>query len=69
MWVIGSGPWRRSSRCATESACVEVSFLDNGMIGIRDGKLPAGSPYLAVGRDSWLAFLRGVKVGEFGADS
>jgi hypothetical protein len=62
----GPGPWRRSSRCSGESTCVEVALLDGDGIGIRDAKLPASSPYLAVDRDSWRAFLSGVKAGEFG---
>lgn len=62
----GPGPWRRSSRCSGESTCVEIALLDGGMVGIRDAKLPETSPYLAVDRDSWRAFLGGVKAGEFG---
>ncbi len=66
---IDAGGWRKGSRCAAESACVAVAQLSDGRVGIRDTKLPADSPYLAVGRDSWLAFLRGVKAGEFGTGS
>jgi hypothetical protein len=61
-----SGPWRRSSRCSSESTCVEVALLNSGLIGIRDAKQPDGSPFLTVDRDSWRAFLHGVKAGEFG---
>jgi hypothetical protein len=59
--------WRRSSRCSGESACVAVAPLRDGRVGIRDTKLPASSPFLTVDRDSWLAFLHGVKAGEFEA--
>ncbi len=57
--------WRRSSRCAGESACVEIAPLTDGTIGIRDAKLPAGSPFIAVEREAYRAFLSAVKAGEF----
>lgn len=61
-----SGAWFRSTRCGAESSCVEVAFLADGHVGIRDSKLPEDSPHLAVDPSAWRAFLRGVKAGEFG---
>jgi hypothetical protein len=63
-----SGSWRRSSRCSSESTCVEVALLSDGLIGIRDAKQPSGSPHLAVDRHSWRAFVRGLKAGQFGGE-
>ena len=63
-----SGSWRRSTRCSSESTCVEVALLGDGLIGIRDAKRPAGSPHLAVDQQSWRAFVRGLKAGEFGGE-
>jgi hypothetical protein len=64
--MVRNGPvrgWYRSSRCSSESACVEVALLDDDEVGIRDSKLPASSAYLTVGRQAWTAFVHDVKVG------
>jgi hypothetical protein len=63
--LSGSGRWRRSSRCSSESNCVEVGLLADGRVGIRDSKLPADSHHLVVDPGSWRVFLHGVKSGEF----
>jgi hypothetical protein len=57
----GNG-WNRSSRCGTESACVEVAYLQED-VAIRDSKLPDSSPYLTFSRDAWDAFIEDVKAG------
>lgn len=54
--------WRRSSRCLS-SGCVEVRLLD-GRIAVRDSKVEAG-PVLTYTAEEWLAFIEGVKAGEF----
>ena len=54
--------WRKSSFCGA-SSCVEVS-LSPGEIGVRDGKR-ADSAVLSFTRDEWVAFVQGVKNGEF----
>jgi len=64
--ISGSVRWYRSSRCSSESNCVEVGLLADGRVGIRDSKLPADSRHLAVDPGSWRVFLHGVKSGEFG---
>jgi hypothetical protein len=61
------GSWFRSSRCAAESACLEVAVLNNDLVGIRDSKLPADSPFLAVDRSAFRVFVRAVKAGDFGS--
>jgi len=54
--------WRRSSRCGSESSCVEVASRRDG-VAIRDSKLPDSSPYLTFDRDAWGAFIDDVKAG------
>jgi hypothetical protein len=46
------------------SACVEVGRED-GMTLVRDTKLGEGSPILSFNDDEWVAFVRGVKAGQF----
>lgn len=48
--------WFKSSRSAGGSECVEVAFLDEGLIGVRDSKNPMG-PALAFTPAEWDAFL------------
>ncbi|GGU40895.1 DUF397 domain-containing protein [Lentzea flava] len=47
--------WRKSSRSANASACVEVATG----IGIRDSKAPAA--HVEVSAAAWTAFLSAVK--------
>ena len=48
--------WRKSSRSATQVACVEVAFTGNA-VAVRDSKDPEG-PALAVSRTAFTRFLR-----------
>jgi hypothetical protein len=63
---VGRGPasveWQKSSRSGS-SACVEVALV-NGMIAVHDSKDPQG-PILSYTGAEWLAFIEGVKLGEF----
>lgn len=54
--------WRRSTYCGN-SSCVEVA-IKGDEIRIRDSKHLA-SAALVYNRDEWLAFIAGVKAGEF----
>jgi Domain of unknown function (DUF397) len=58
--------WRRSSRCGQHGSCVEMSALGGGTVGVRDGKAPDTSPVLVFDSEAWLAFIAGIKAGEFG---
>lgn len=53
--------WRRSTFCAS-GECVEVA-AENGMILIRDSKLPEMILRVSVG--DFQAFARGVRAGQF----
>ncbi|MFC5137234.1 DUF397 domain-containing protein [Actinomycetospora rhizophila] len=58
------GPkFTRSSFCVG-TQCVEVGIVDGSGIAIRDSKDPS-SPSIIFTHSEWMAFLRGVKVGEF----
>ena len=61
--------WRRASFCSAESStteqCVEVeTSWAPGEIGVSDSKHPDG-PVLVFSHDEWVAFVAGVKAGEF----
>lgn len=58
--------WRKSTRSSGGDNCVEVSFADNGDVGVRDSKDPTG-PVLEFTPTEWLAFTGGVRDGEFDA--
>lgn len=55
--------WHKASY-SKENACVEVGSVP-GLIGVRDTKLGAASPILVFDTAEWVAFLRGIKGGEF----
>ncbi len=54
--------WRRSTRCDT-GLCVEVAHIADAT-AIRDSK-DADGPILTFTRAEWLAFVAGVRAGEF----
>ena len=55
--------WRRSSLCAS-SSCIEVAALGGGGVAVR-GSNPQGDTVITYSRDEWLAFIAGVKAGDF----
>jgi Domain of unknown function (DUF397) len=61
----GSAPyWIKSSLSFSNSNCVEVASLPDGVIGVRDSKDPEGS-VLRFTPGEWHAFLGGARNGEF----
>jgi len=61
-----SGPWIKSSRSGpTGGNCVEVAFLADGAVAMRNSRHPDG-PALVFTRAEWDAFLGGARDGEFG---
>lgn len=56
--------WRKATASDANSGCVEVAFLPDGRIGVRDSKTRS-KPALAVSAASWARFLAGAKAGQF----
>ncbi|MGW4771135.1 DUF397 domain-containing protein [Nocardia sp. NPDC004278] len=61
---LSGAMWFKSSRSDATKDCVEVAFLEAGLIGVRDSKNPTG-PALVFTPGEWDAFTAGVNDGEF----
>lgn len=61
---LSGARWFKSSLSTANAECVEVAFLDDGRVGVRDSKNPSG-PALIFTPGEWRAFTGGVKGGEF----
>ncbi|MFD6356053.1 DUF397 domain-containing protein [Nocardia tengchongensis] len=61
---LAGAVWFKSTRSAGNSECVEVAFLAQGLVGIRDSKNPTG-PALVFSPDEWDSFTAAVVDGEF----
>jgi Domain of unknown function (DUF397) len=64
--TIAAG-WRKSSYSQGANGCVEVTTELPGWVGVRDSKLGAESPLLAVGLSEWRAILATAQASEFDA--
>jgi Domain of unknown function (DUF397) len=53
-----------TSRACNNSACVQVAHLTDGLVALRDSKDTSKPAHVFDGQE-WLAFLAGVKNGEF----
>ena len=56
--------WFKSSRSTGSKDCVEVAFLGEGSVGIRDSKNPTG-PALVFAPSEWDAFAADTSIGKF----
>ncbi|SNY89246.1 protein of unknown function [Nocardia amikacinitolerans] len=61
---LSDAAWFKSSHSSSDQDCVEVAFLPDGLVGVRDSKDPVGGA-LAFSRNEWAAFTRAVRGGEF----
>jgi Domain of unknown function (DUF397) len=56
--------YRVSSFC-TAGTCVEVGQRPDGSVTLRDSKDAVRAESLTFTRDEWVAFVQGIKAGEF----
>jgi hypothetical protein len=61
---LSGARWFKSSYSESNGQCVEVAFLDGGLVGVRDSKNPTG-PALAFTPAEWAAFTAGINNREF----
>jgi hypothetical protein len=56
--------WFKSSASSANGGCLEVAFLDDGRVALRDNEDLANPPFI-VARHVWECFLDGAAKGEF----
>lgn len=56
--------WRKSSYSGGNGNCVEFAAA-GGVVGVRDSKQDGQGPVLEFDRDEWMAFIHGIRDGEF----
>lgn len=61
---LSNARWFKSSRSGGAKECVEVAFLEAGMVGVRDSKNPTG-PALVFDSGAWDSFTVEVAGGRF----
>lgn len=57
--------WQKSSLSSGGDNCVEVAVAVDGSVGVRDSKQHGLGPVLEFTPSEWVAFVGGVKGGEF----
>jgi Domain of unknown function (DUF397) len=63
---VTNAAWVKSTRSGpTGGNCVEVAFLADGQVAVRNSRHAAG-PALVFSAQEWAAFVGGAKDGEFG---
>ena len=60
---LSNARWVRSRACSSDG-CVEVAHLAEGSVAVRDSKNTHLAAYV-FDREEWVAFIAGVKNGEF----
>ena len=62
---LTTAKWFKSSRSNGQNNCVEVAFLHNGGVAVRDSKDNNQGPVVIFTATEWDAFIGGVTDGEF----
>ncbi|WP_095213115.1 DUF397 domain-containing protein [Frankia sp. AvcI1] len=62
---LSGAAWRKSSHSNADRNCVEVAFLGDGSVAVRDSKDSGNGPALIFTSSEWAAFMGGVIDGEF----
>ncbi|MDT0318349.1 DUF397 domain-containing protein [Streptomyces millisiae] len=62
--TLSDARWFKSSASDSANGCLEVAFLDDGRVAIRDNEDLANPPFL-VTRHVWECFIAGAAQGEF----
>ncbi|WP_459547326.1 DUF397 domain-containing protein [Nocardia sp. X0981] len=61
---LSAANWRKSSFSSGSKECVEVAFVGQEAVGVRDSKNPAG-PALVFAADHWDSFVTDLAAGRF----
>jgi hypothetical protein len=61
---LNGAHWFKSSASDSANGCLEVAFLDDGRVALRDSEDLANPPFV-VTRHVWDCFLDGAAKGEF----
>ncbi|MEV3932374.1 DUF397 domain-containing protein [Streptomyces sp. NPDC053728] len=68
--IDSSGPdgviWRKASASESANGCLEVAFLPDGRVAIRDNEDPDNPPFVVTAH-VWRCFMDGAHKGEFDA--
>jgi len=62
--LLAGAVWRKARASQANANCVEVAFLVDGRVGVRDSK-NRSKPALAVTANAWAGFLADAKAGRF----
>lgn len=62
---ISTASWIKSSHSGPQGACVEVAWLDDDHVGVRDSKNPTG-PALTFTSGEWAVLATGIRQGALG---
>ncbi len=62
---ITRATWQKSSFSGYNGSCFEIARLPSDRIGVRDTKDRGSGPVLVFNQDEWIAFMAGLKAGEF----
>jgi Domain of unknown function (DUF397) len=63
--LLDRASWRKSERSNPSGNCVEIAFLADGQVAMRNSRHPDGAA-LVFARADWDAFIGGAQDGDFG---